>query len=208
MDTNEHEFRRPARLRASIPHVQAGGPTATSVEPFVYFRVHSWFHLSAFSLIEVVIAVAIFAGAVTVLLALLASTLRDSSDAADVQTALRLPGAVEVALREISARGGLPALAARVPVMDASADRGLLLVAAREGDFVRLAGDTQIRGEYFLIDVRRFGAGPLAFATERTVLPLQVRVSWPYRVLTRDGIAAPVAFDTRQHVTFNLGLVP
>lgn len=164
--------------------------------------------LFAFSLIEVVIAVAIFAGAVTVLLALLASTLRDSSDAADVQTALRLPGAVEVTLREIAAREGLPALAARIPVMDASADRGLLLVATHEGEFVRLAGGTQIRGEYFLVDVRRFGADPLTFATGRTVLPLRVRVSWPYRVLTPDGLAAPVAFDARQHVTFNLGLAP
>lgn len=199
---------RPARLRAPNPRPNAGWPSALTVEPFVSIRVHSWFRLSAFSLIEVVIAVAIFAGAVTVLLALLASTLRDSSDAADVQTALRLPGAVEVALREIAAREGLPALAGHIPVMDVSADRGLLLVATREGEFVRLAGDTQIRGEYFLIDVRRFGAGPLAFATERTVLPLQVRVSWPYRVLTPDGLAAPVAYDARQHVTFNLGLAP
>ena len=164
--------------------------------------------LFAFSLVEVVIAVAIFAGAVTVLLGLLASTLRDSADAADAQTALRLPGAVEVALREITAREGLSALASRIPVMDASADRGFLLVATREGEFVRLAGGTQARSEYFLIDVRRFGAGPLAFTAERTVLPLQVRVSWPYRVLTPDGLAAPVAFDARQHVTFNLGLAP
>ncbi|MBX3751372.1 MAG: type II secretion system protein [Opitutaceae bacterium] len=168
--------------------------------------------LAAFSLIEVVIAVAIFAGAVTVLLALLASTLRDSSDAADVQTALRLPGAVEVALREIAAREGLPALAGRVPLMDAAADRGFLLVATREGGLVRVAGAeadaAQPHGEYFLIDVRRFAAGPLAFDAARAVLPLQVRVSWPYRVLTPEGLAAPVAFAERRHVTFNLGVAP
>ncbi len=167
---------------------------------------------SAFSLIEVVIAVAIFAGAVTVLLALLASTLRDSADAADAQTALRLPGAVEVTLREVATREGLPTLAARIPVMDASADRGYLLVATREGEFVRLAGaapgGTQQRNEYFLIDVRRFSAAPLAFDAARTVLPLQIRVSWPYRVLTPDGLTVPVVFDQRRHVTFNLGLAP
>jgi len=168
--------------------------------------------LFAFSLIEVVIAVAIFAGAVTVLLALLASTLRDSSDAADIQTALRLPGAVEVALREAVAREGLPALAARIPLMDAAADRGYLLVATREGEFVRPAGaapgGTRARSEYFLIDVRRFTAGPLAFDSARTVLPVQVRVTWPYRTLTPDGLAAPVAFGERRQVTFNLGLAP
>lgn len=159
-----------------------------------------------------VIAVAIFAGAVTVLLALLASTLRDSSDAADVQTALRLPGAVEVALRETAAREGLPALAARIPLMDASADRGYLLVATREGEFVRLAGAASggapLRGEYYLIDVRRFAAGPLAFDAARTVLPLHMRVSWPYRVLVPEGLADPVPSEQRRYVTFNLGLTP
>jgi len=167
---------------------------------------------SAFSLIEVVIAVALFAGAVTVLLALLASSLRDSSDAADVQTALRLPGAVEVALRGTAAREGLATLAGRIPVIDASADRGYLLVATAEGEFVRLpgaaAGGTRMGGEYFLIDVRRFAAGPLAFDAARTMLPLQIRVSWPYRVSTPDGLAAPVPSDQRRHVTFNLGLTP
>lgn len=173
-------------------------------------RAHSRFH--AFSLVEVVIAVAIFAGSVTVLLALLASTLRDSSDAADVQTVLRLPAAVDVALREIAAREGLATLAGRIPVMDAAADRGYLLVATRQGEFVRIlgtdSGGRQLRGEYFLIDVRRFAAGPLAFDAARTALPLQVRVSWPYRALTPDGLAAPVAFGERRHVTFNLGLAP
>lgn len=173
-------------------------------------RAHFRFH--AFSLIEVVIAVAIFSGAVTVLLALLASTLRDSSDAADVETALRLPAAVEVALREIAAREGLPALAGRIPIMDASADRGFLLVATREGEFVRVpgavSGGAQLRSEYFLIEARRFAASPLAFDAARTVLPLQVRVSWPYRMPTPDGLAAPVAFGERRNVTFNLGLAP
>jgi hypothetical protein len=173
-------------------------------------RAH--FRFPAFSLVEVVIAVAIFAGAVTVLFALLASTLRDSSDAADVQTALRLPAAVEVALREIAAREGLSALAGRIPTMDASADRGYLLVATREGEFVRApgkaSGGTQQRSEYFLIDVHRFTGGPLAFDAARNVLPLQVRVSWPYRTLTPDGLAAPVASGERRHVTFNLGLAP
>lgn len=165
---------------------------------------------SGFSLIEVVIATALFAGAVTVLLALLASTLGDAADAADVQTALRLPGAIEVALRERVARDGLPAVAAQIPVL-AVADRGFLLVANREGESVRAAdapgGDAGTEA-YFLIDLCRFPAGSLGFDASRAVLPLQARVSWPYRVRTPEGRAAPVAWAQRRSVTFNLTVGP
>lgn len=166
----------------------------------------------AFSLIEVVIATALFAGAVTVLLALLASTLGDAADAADIQTALRLPGAIEVTLREMAAREGVSAFAARIPGFGAVADRGFLLVASREGDSVRtvdaLGGGDAAADAYFLIDLCRFPAGPLGFDAGRPVLPLQARVSWPYRVRTPEGLAAPVALAQRRTVTFNLAVGP
>lgn len=166
----------------------------------------------AFSLLEVVIATALFAGAVTVLLALLASTLGDAADAADVQTALRLPGAIEVTLRELVARDGLPALATRIPADATAADRGFLLVATRAGESVRAAdspsGGAAGADAYFLIDLRRFPAGPLGFDAGRAVLPLQARVSWPYRVRTPEGLAAPVAWAQRRSVTFNVAVGP
>lgn len=166
----------------------------------------------AFSLLEVVIATALFAGAVTVLLALLASTLGDAADAADHQTALRMSGAIEVTLREMAAREGLPAFAARIPGFGATVDRGFLLVASREGASVRaahaLGGSDPVADAYFLIDLCRFPAGALGFDAGRPVLPLQARVSWPYRVRTPEGLAAPVAWAQRRRVTFNLAVGP
>lgn len=195
MEPMEHELGRNAYPRSASQSVEAGG-------------IRPQHRGSAFSLIEVVIATAIFAGAVTVLFALLTATLRDATGAADTQTALRLPDAIEVTLREIAAREGLAGLAARIPTDEASGDRGFLLVATRDGESVRRPGSTSggaaTLDAYYLIDLRRFPTGALAFDAARTVLPLHVRVSWPYQVPASDGPAAPVAFDKRQSVAFNL----
>jgi len=123
------------------------------------FRFHSHslrFQVSpfrAFSLLEVVIAVGIFATAVVTLLALLPATLRESADSLDTQIALRLPGVVESELRHLVAAEGFDALAASVPVMNASSEHGVLFVATGQGDDVRrlVAGEKPVRDQYFLI---------------------------------------------------------
>jgi len=162
----------------------------------------------AFSLLEVVIAVGIFATAVVTLLALLPATLRESADSLDTQIALRLPGAIETELRRLVAAQGLDALAARVPVMNASPDRDELLVATHQGDDVRrlAVGERPVRDQYFLIELQRFGPGPLAYDPAGTVLALNVRVSWPYRRLTPGGLTPALPASERQQLNFTLAL--
>jgi hypothetical protein len=179
--------------------------------PSLKDRLHLRFQvsaLSAFSLLEVVIAVGIFATAVVTLLALLPATLRESADSLDAQIALRLPGVVESELRRLVAAQGFDTLAARVPVMNASPDHGVLLVATRQGDDMRrlVAGENPVRDQYFLIELQRFRPGPLAYVTSGTVLALNVHVSWPYRLQTPEGLATALPAAERQHLSFTLAL--
>ena len=164
--------------------------------------------IPAFSLLEVVIAVGIFATAVVTLLALLPATLRESADSLDTQIALRLPGAIETELRRQVATQGFDALAARIPIMNASPDHGELLVATHQGDDVRrlAAGENPVRDQYFLIELQRFGSGSLAYDPAGAVLALNVRVSWPYRLLTPEGLAPALPAAERQHLSFTLAL--
>lgn len=164
---------------------------------------------AAFSLIEVAIAVGIAAIAMVAVLGLVAGQARKSGDAADALTALRLTDAVAVELRARARQQGLAALAAATPILSDAVDQGLRFVAARDGTDVReLPGNLEAlpREQYFLLEIRRFGEAPLAF--QEGVLPVQVRVSWPYRPAAADSSLPPVAFADRQSVSFNLGVRP
>lgn len=162
----------------------------------------------AFSLIEVVITVAIVAGAVLVILALLSQLGKQAARSDDAHTALRLPDAVAVELRALVARRGFDAVAGSAAVMSAATDAGLLLVAARDGTQVRplTAGEAPPREQYFLVEIRRFPAAPLAYSASASAVALNVRVSWPYRVFTPTGLTAVAPFVDRQNVNFNLAI--
>ena len=162
----------------------------------------------AFSLLEVALAVAIVAGAVVVILALLLQLGKQAARSEETHVALRLPDAVATELRALATQRGFDALAVGIAVMSAAADEGLLLVAARDGSQVRLlsAGESPPREQYFLIEIRRFPAAPLAYSASGAVLPLSVRVSWPYRSLTPAGLTDAAPFAERQSVNFNLPL--
>lgn len=164
-----------------------------------------------FSLIEVAIAVGLFAAVVTVALALLPALARRAGDATDALTAQRLPDGIRLELRRLAASGGFDALATRVPVMAAPLAGGLELVAARDGlkvystDYLPPAPAGQLPAEeqYFVVEFWRFASSPLAYDSAAAVLPLYVRVSWPYHV---PGSAAPVALPDRQQLAFVLSL--
>lgn len=153
--------------------------------------------LPAFSLLEVVVAIAVAAGGVAVVLALLPGLVRRTEDAADVQTALRLPDAIEAELAR-AAGGTFPAGLAQRRV----------LVADKAGAQVRAVPTSAASGSppYFYIDVRPFDAGELAYRPSRPVLPLRVRVCWPYAaVVSAGGPDQPGAF---QAVGFVVTLTP
>lgn len=159
----------------------------------------------AFSLLEVVLAIGVFAIALIPVLGLLPGLARQGAASGDALVAGRLPDAVRVELRRLAA-GGFDATATSIPMMDASLAPGFPLVATRDGSRLQALGlpppgEAPIIGEeqYFLVECWRFPNEPLSFAPDRAVLAVQVRVSWPYR---QRGLGVPVAFRDREILMF------
>jgi Tfp pilus assembly protein PilV len=164
-----------------------------------------------FSLVEVVIAVGVFAGTIAVVLALLPSLTAQSAASADALAAQRLPDALRLEMQRLAAVGGFDALAARVPVMSSPLADGLGFVAAR--DDVRLhalnylpptaSEALLLREQFFLVEIWRFPESPLAYDASSAVLPVYVRVSWPYRVA---DAGSPTAFEDRRSLVFTCAI--
>lgn len=166
---------------------------------------------TAFSLLEVIIAVAIFAGAVSLLLGLLPGLTRQSAVSADTLTALRLPDALRVELTRMARAGGFDALANEAKPLATLLPDTCLLVATRDGARLHAllyqlppaADQIAEDSRYFLIEVWRFGDAPLAFDPRGALLALHGRVSWPYRI---PGTLAITPATARERVTFNVTL--
>ena len=146
----------------------------------------------AFSLIEVVIAVALFASTVTVILALLPGLSRQGTETADRLAAQRLPDAIKLELTRLAAHG-FDALAAQIPVMNTPLADGLPLVATRNGAGIagRDAAPTTVAEEerFYGIECWRFPAPPLGYEAGDQTLVLLVRVSWPYPAAVTEASA-------------------
>lgn len=199
MDTKGHKWGRaePEALRA---------PLRRKVAPTLR-RTNRWFR--AFSLIEVIVAVAVFAGTVTVVLALLPALTGRGIEAADRLVAARLPGALQAELARVAAPG-FDALAAQAPVMGTPLENGLAFVATRGGarlqvrDYLPQANGRIPREEqYFLIECWRFADGPLRFQDSQSALALAVRVTWPYRL---PGTNTPTPPESRHELMFTVGV--
>ena len=165
----------------------------------------------AFSLIEVIIAVGVFAVAVVVILALLPPLSRQAADSADALVAQSLPDSVRVELSRLATNGGFEALANRLPEMSAPLVDGLSMVAARDArllyspDYLPppVAGQLPQAEQYFLVEVWRFSQPPLRFDPTAAVLAVYVRVSWPYQ---NPGAASATRLSARSQLTFAVSL--
>ena len=157
----------------------------------------------AFSLLEVLIAVALFAGSVTVILAFLPGLTRQSTDTADRLAAQRLPDAVRLEMTRLAAPG-LDSLAGKIPVMSEAPAAGFALVATRNSARVQArdeppsTGSIATEDQYFLIECRRFPDAPLRYETGDPVLALCVRVSWP--------VSASPASSGQQELMFTVAI--
>jgi len=153
---------------------------------------------NGFSLVEVIIAIAVAGGALAVILALLSGLLRSTEGAADHQTALQLAGAIEARLYE-EMGGNFPG----------GLQVGCVLVADKIGTHLRseLESDPLLTPPYFHIAVSPFTQPPLAYQSGRAVLPLRVHVSWPYLAVLSEGgnLGAPA---NTQSVEFVVTLTP
>ena len=164
-----------------------------------------------FSLIEVVLAIGIFALGVTVILGLLPALTRQSAASLDTLVALRLPDAIRVELQRVVAVGGLDALAGQTKIMAMPWPDTLTLVAVRDGSHVHTlnyhpppaAGRIEEDLQYFLIELCRFNQAPLVFDSNAPLLALHLRVSWPYRVPGSSGLVASAG---REQFICNLAL--
>lgn len=160
---------------------------------------------AGFSLLEVVLAVGLFATAVTTMLALLPMFSQRESAAADSFAAQRLSDAIHLELSRLAAPG-FEMLAARIPVRTGIAAEGFSLVATRDASRIWARDDLSPGSEaitesecYFLVECWRFPEAPLAFDPAGACLVLQVRVSGPYRI---PGLDMPVAESQRSYVSF------
>lgn len=163
----------------------------------------------AFSLIEVIIAVGLFATSVTVIIALLPSLARQGGASADLLAVQRLPDALQVELSRLGA-AGFDTLAAQVPVMSGPLDGGLAFVA--DHDAARLhsrdfqppvTGQLPESEQYFLVECWRFPDEPLRFESQKAFLALTVRISWPYRL---PGAASPTDASARSQSVLTIAL--
>lgn len=166
----------------------------------------------AFSLIEVVIAIGVFATAMAIILALLPSIGGQAASAADSLVAQRLPDPLRVEMQRLAGAGGFDALAARAPVAASPLGDGLAFVAARNGaqlhslDYLPpVAADAlPLEEQYFLVEIWRFPSAPLAYDAAGAVLPVMVRVSWPYRTA---GSSNVVPRANRTELNFNASIL-
>jgi len=164
----------------------------------------------AFSLIEVIVAVAVFAISITVILALLPALTGRGIETADRLIAARLPDALQAELVRLAA-SGFDALAGQAPVMSTPLnDHGLAFVATRDGARLHSAeyllpatGRIEEAEQYFLVECWRFPDGPLQFDASQSSLTLAVRVSWPYRL---PGSSTPTSPESRHEVMFTAGV--
>lgn len=163
----------------------------------------------AFSLVEVIIAVGLFAASVTAVIALLPAVTRQGAVTTDTLAAQRLPDALKVELSRLAA-SGFDALAGQVPVMTQPLGVGLAFAATRDGarlhslDYLPpMAGRIPEAEQYFLVECGRFPEEPLRYDTPKHSLALAVRVSWPYRV---PGSPGPTAESSRAQVAFTVSL--
>lgn len=161
-----------------------------------------------FSLIEVIVAVGLVAGSLVAVLGLLATLARQSEESGDLLRATGLPEAVAVELQALATQRGLEALASAAS--PGHAGETLRLVASRDGTQVRAwrPDEPPGREQYFLIELRRFPTGSLAYAPELPVLPLRAEVSWPYRVPEPGGAGVVVPEDRRSRLEFTLAVRP
>lgn len=174
----------------------------------------------AFTLVEVVVATGMLAVTVVAAVALQAAILRSASDVADLNRAVSLVDAIRVELTRVRDRAGRQAgadgLSALAELIASGGDRGLSLVASRDGSrvVVEADADDQVRGvpprdRFYLVEVRPQSA-QLTYRSEAGFLSLSCQIRWPYRLPIDSNPDASVTAqrDQASCAMFNLALTP
>ena len=157
---------------------------------------------SSFTLIEVALAVAIFAGVIVTVLGLLGPSLQRVGDVLDSSIASRIVDGVEFELERV----GMSA------VVSATSGGVLRIVASGDGTRVILETDASKAitdsppgipedERYFLIEVSRLQTP--AYSSGDGYIGLSIQASWPFR---RVGTDAVVPIESRSIFVFTTAL--
>lgn len=167
---------------------------------------------SAFSLVEVIIAVGVFAAGVGSILLLLSSLTRAAGDSVEHHTAQQLTDSLRIELTRVASLEGFDALANSLPEIAATLPAGRQFVATRDGLLLHSLDQLPIQGriaeseQFFLIECWKYSTEPLRPSGSKAFLATFVRVSWPYRTGTPGGTATIVPRSSRSELTFNCAI--
>lgn len=161
----------------------------------------------AFSLIEVVVAIGLLAGALVAILGLAAATIHSAAELSDAQGCASLGGSVQCELERLKDSLGLAGLARLVPTSGSTAP--LRLAGTRDGlrvrciDAVDPAADRSPRDStlpgianrdrFFLIEVTRLREWE---AADSGFVAVSARCSWPYKLPLGPATPGAPEFDT------------
>jgi len=175
----------------------------------------------AFTLIEVVVAIGLWAVTVTAVIALQGGLTRSVTDVSEYYRAAQLADPIEVELRrlrDLPSQGGpadrFEALADMICPSDSS--RPLRLVGSRDG--LRVIRESEAdepatgiarRDRHYLIEVRQQPA-PLAYTSGAGYLAVTFTVKWPYQIATESSPTGATAADlaAASVLAFNSALTP
>ncbi len=158
---------------------------------------------AGFSLVEVVIAVGVFALGVGAILGLLPGLLREQQAAEGTLTAVRMADGIQSELRTITG-GNIAVLRSQLAGAGSETSDALQLVANRDGSGLRAWSSGDEGEQYFLVELYSFPEDSVA-ARLQAAEAMRAKVSWPFRVgVGESRVETPVT--QREWVEFNLVL--
>lgn len=173
-----------------------------------------------FSLVEVIVAVGIFAIVIAGVIGLLGPSAKAIAENNDTIVAGNMADRIASELTRLrGAPSAFASFAAGIP--SSTSGTPLKLVATRSGDRIVREADSDndpltgtprgivLADRYFLIEVRQ-QAAPLNYSAGDGVAAVAATVSWPYEIRTNtgDADATQSAAVDRSSITVNLAILP
>ena len=171
-----------------------------------------------FSLVEVVVAVGIFALAIVGVIGLLAPSIKAVSDIADTNVAARLAQNIQMELENYGFSSVVSATNSSQKIQLVATKDGLRV--ARSNGTTPPADNNPVTGtppgiaaadRYYLVEVTQFPAGnTLAYtaANNPGFVALSVRVLWPYQLPAAGGTSRAGVASEQTSTIFNFALRP